>query len=90
MMCGVLDVPLEAAVGAYLQAFTNNQLQAAIRLSVLGQKGAARLMARLEPLLIDMSKKAMKTTLDDLASASIQADIMAMNHETQTTRLFRS
>ena len=79
-----------AAVGAYLQAFTNNQLQAAIRLSVLGQKGAARLMARLEPLLIDMSKKAMKTTLDDLASASIQADIMAMNHETQTTRLFRS
>ena len=90
MMCGVLDVPLEAAVGAYLQAFTNNQLQAAIRLSVLGQKGAARLMARLEPLLIDMSKKAIKITLDDLASASIQADIMAMNHETQTTRLFRS
>lgn len=90
IICGVLDVPLETGVSAYLQAFTNNQLQAAIRLSVLGQKGAARLMAKLEPLVIQLGQSAAKTTLDDLASASIQADIMAMNHELQTTRLFRS
>ncbi|MEP6356135.1 MAG: urease accessory protein UreF [Hyphomicrobiales bacterium] len=90
VICGVLDVPLDAGVSAYLQAFTNNQLQAAIRLSVLGQKGAARLMARLEPVVIGLGEKAAKSTLDDLASASIQADIMAMNHEHQTTRLFRS
>lgn len=90
LVCGLMQVPLDAGVSAYLQAFTNNQLQAAIRLSVLGQKGAAQLMAKLEPFVIDLGEKAAKTTLDDLASASIQADIMAMNHEVQTTRLFRS
>jgi urease accessory protein len=30
------------------------------------------------------------STLDDLGSATIQADIMSLRHETQSTRLFRS
>ena len=90
MICSVMDVPVSAAVSTYLQAFINNQIQAAIRLSVIGQTAAARIMANLESHIIALGEEAAQSTLDDLASASFQADIMAMNHEHQTTRLFRS
>ena len=88
--CGVGGVGLNAALTGYLQAFLSNQLQAAIRLSVLGQSGAARILAQLEQKCAALSHWAASTTLDDLGSAAINAEIAAMNHETQAIRLFRS
>lgn len=88
--CGVGGVGLHAALTGYLQAFLSNQLQAAIRLSVLGQSGAARILAQLEPQCAALSHWASGTTTDDLGSAAINAEIAAMNHEIQAVRLFRS
>lgn len=84
------EIALEVALIGYLQAVISNQLQAAIRLSVLGQSGAARILAALEPDIAHLSAAAVETTLDDLGTATINADIASMNHETQTVRLFRS
>lgn len=89
-VCGAMEIAITPALTAYSQAFINNQLQAAIRLSVLGQEGAARLMARLEGIILRQVEAAAFSTLDDLGTCFIQADIVAMNHESQVTRLFRS
>ena len=90
MVCGPASVEPETACIAYLHAFIANQLQIAIRLSVFGQNGAAHLLATLEPIIVSAAKKAVDESLDDLGSATIMADIVAMLHETQDGRLFRS
>jgi urease accessory protein len=87
---GRQGVPLQAALGAWLQAFASNQLQAAIRLSVIGQTDAVGLLAALEPAIIETAARAGRSTLDDLGSCTVTAEIAAMKHETQYSRLFRS
>jgi urease accessory protein len=89
-IAGRHGVPLEAALGAWLQAFASNQLQAAIRLSVIGQTDAVGLIAALEPLILATAARAARSTLDDLGSCTVAAEIAAMKHETQYSRLFRS
>jgi urease accessory protein len=83
-------IPLEDALAAWLQAFSSNLVQAAIRLGVTGQAGAMQTMAALEPLVMATAKRAARSTPDDLGSATFLSDIMAMKHETQYSRLFRS
>jgi urease accessory protein len=87
---GVHGVPLRDALAAFLQAFAANLVQASIRLGVTGQTGAVETIAALEPLVLAVAARAEKSTLDDLGSATFLSDIMAMKHETQHSRLFRS
>lgn len=87
---GAHGVEMETAVAAWLQAFSMNLLQAGIRLGVTGQQGAMAVLAALEPSIAEVAHRAARSDLDDLGSAALMSDIMAMKHETQTTRLFRS
>lgn len=87
---GAHRVPLETALAAWLQAFSMNLVQAAIRLGVTGQQGAMATVAALEPVILDAARRAENSTLDDLGSATFLAEIAAMKHETQHSRLFRS
>ena len=77
-----LDIRLTA--GAYLHAFVSNQLQCAIRLSVTGQDGAAKILVEAT------ADRAAASTLEDLGAAAFIADIASMNHETLEPRLFLS
>ncbi len=83
-------MPLETALAAWLQAFAMNLVQAGIRLGVTGQQGALAIIAALEPLILETARRAAASTLDDLGSATLLSDIVAMKHETQYSRLFRS
>jgi urease accessory protein len=83
-------LPLLETLEAFLHAFTANQLQAAIRLSLIGQNGAAQILAALAPVISDAASRATVSSLDDLGSAGFLADIAAMNHEILASRLFRS
>ena len=87
---GAHGVLLESALSAFLQAFASNQLQAAIRLSVIGQSDAVALLAGLEETIAQTAIRAARSSLDDLGSATVSVEIAAMNHETQYSRLFRS
>jgi urease accessory protein len=87
---GAHGVALETALAAWLQAFSMNLVQAGIRLGVTGQQGAMAIVAALEPVILDTARRAETSTLDDLGSATILSDIVAMKHETQASRLFRS
>ncbi|MEM1378710.1 MAG: urease accessory protein UreF [Pseudomonadota bacterium] len=87
---GLQSIDLVSALSAYLHAFTTNQLQAAIRLSVIGQNSAAAVLAKLEPVINETAKRAAVSTLDDLGTSTFLADIAAMKHETLQPRLFKS
>ncbi|OJY07445.1 MAG: urease accessory protein UreF [Rhizobiales bacterium 63-22] len=89
-VAGAHGVAAGSALAAFLQAFCINQLQAAIRLSVTGQTGVTATLAALEPVLAETAARAARSTLDDLGSATFLAEVAAMKHETQHSRLFRS
>lgn len=89
-VAGSRGIPLRDTLVAFLHAFLSNLLQAGIRLSVLGQVDVTRLLAGFEPLVLGVAQRAASSTLDDLGGSAFIAETMAMRHETQYSRLFRS
>ena len=83
-------VPEDRATLGFLHAFCANLVSAAVRLIPLGQQAGLRVMAALEPVLIAVCRQTRGLNLDDIGSAAIRADLAAMHHETQYTRLFRT
>ncbi|MES0008857.1 urease accessory protein UreF [Mesorhizobium sp. M0062] len=83
-------IALQDALSAFLQAFFSNLVQAAIRLGIVGQSGATVLLAGFEPLALATAARAARSTPDDLGGCAFISDVMAMKHETQYSRLFRS
>lgn len=83
-------VPLQPTLVAWLHALVSQAISAAIRLSVIGQRQGVTLLAEMEERIIEAAGRAAAATLDDLGSATILGEIVAMRHETQHSRLFRS
>ncbi|RCW87666.1 urease accessory protein UreF [Phyllobacterium bourgognense] len=83
-------VACEPALAAYLHAVVSNLIQGAVRLVPLGQSHGVSLMAAMETQIVAVTERAASSSLDDLGSAAIMSDIMAMQHETQYSRVFRS
>jgi urease accessory protein len=83
-------VPLAPALHAYLHAAAANLISAGVRLVPLGQTDGQRVLASLEPTIAAAAARAVATPLDEIGSAAFRADLAAMRHETQYTRLFRS
>jgi urease accessory protein len=80
----------DRATLGFLHAFCANMVSAAVRIVPLGQQAGLRVMAALEPVLIAVCDDSRDRRLDDIGSAAIRADLAAMHHETQYTRLFRT
>ena len=72
------------------QAFATNLISAAVRLVPLGQSTGLRVLAALEPVILQVAEASRTATLDDLGGCAFRSDLAAMRHETQYTRLFRS
>lgn len=89
-VAGAHRTGLEPALAAYLHATASNFVSVAIRCGVTGQKHGVGVLAELEPAIAGTAARASKSTLDDLGSATITADISALRHETLHSRLFRS
>ncbi|MDP9813158.1 urease accessory protein [Rhizobium tibeticum] len=89
-VAGAHEVASERAIAAFLHAYLSQAVSAGIRLGVAGQKDGVAILARLEGDIARIAKRSATSTLDDLGVATIQADIMSLRHETQSTRLFRS
>lgn len=90
VLAGDHGVAEEAAVAAYLQAWTANLISAAVRLVPLGQTAGLRVLAALTPTILAVARETRGATLEDIGTACFRADIAAMRHETQGTRLFRT
>lgn len=83
-------IPLPDALPAFVLAFAQNLVSAAIRSAPIGQTAGMRVVAALTPLAREMAAEAETLTLDDIRSATFRADLGSFRHETQYTRLFRS
>jgi len=86
----VHGLPLPATANAFLAAFAASLVSAGVRLIPLGQTDALLAIAELDQVIDPLADGARRLTLDDLGGATFRADIAAMRHETQETRLFRS
>lgn len=84
------NVGLKQTLGAWLHSTCSQTVSAAIRLGVLGQRQGVEILASLEGDILEAARRAASSTLDDLGSATVIADIMAIRHETLDVRLFRS
>jgi urease accessory protein len=84
------SIAIEATLAAFAVGFVSALTSAAIRLSVIGQTDSQRIMAALLGRLHSAARTAAASIVDDLGGAAWRSDIASMQHETQTTRLFRS
>ena len=83
-------IDLEPALAAYLHALVSNLIQGAVRLIPLGQSHGVAVLAAMEGPILGTAGRAAASSLDDLGSAAIMSEIMAMQHEVQYSRVFRS
>jgi len=83
-------IPLGETLPAFLLAFAQNLVSAAIRSAPIGQTAGMRVVTGLMPLVQNIAREAETLTLDDIGSATFRADLGSFRHETQYTRLFRS
>ena len=84
------EVPLAAALTAYLHAFAAALVSAGLRLIPLGQSDGQSVVAALEPVIAASVAAVLETPLDEIGTAAPVIDRCSMRHETQYTRLFRS
>jgi len=84
------SVSEDAACVGFLSAWLGNLVSASVRLVPLGQQAGLRVLRGLEAKLLEVAAESAVATLDDLGTACFRADISAMRHETQYSRMFRS
>lgn len=83
-------VPLEAALHAYLWAWAENQVGAAVKAIPLGQTAGQRMLAALGGLLPEVVEAALALPDDELSNFMPGFALASCLHETQYSRLFRS
>jgi urease accessory protein len=84
------DIAEDDATLGYLQAFAASLISAALRLIPLGQSAGLSVLAAIEPTILEVAESTRDAALDDIGGCTWRADLAAMRHETQYTRLFRS
>ena len=84
------QIAADAALAAFLNAFMANLVSVAVRLVPLGQSAGLAVLSSLHPAIVAATERALASTLDDLGSATVAADIASMRHETLHTRIFRT
>ena len=71
-------------------ASSANLVSAAVRLGVVGQTEAQKIVAALMPKLAAMAAQALHADPETAGACAFRSDIAAMKHESQYSRLFRS
>jgi urease accessory protein len=85
-----LGLPAAPTVTLFVQAFAANIVSAGVRLIPLGQTEGQRITAALLPLAALVAEAARAAPLEAVGGSTVGADLAAMLHETQYTRLYRS
>jgi urease accessory protein len=83
-------IAVRPALVAYLQAMAANLMSAGLRLGIVGQTDGQRILAALEPAVLQAAGAAIARGPAGFGAATFAADLASMAHETQYTRLFRS
>jgi urease accessory protein len=84
------NLPFEATLAMFCLTFVSNIVSAAIRLGIIGQTDAQRVIASLLPAIHDTAHACAFKDIDELGGSAFRSDLASLRHETQYTRLFRS
>jgi len=84
------DIPAEDAVAAYLWAWAENQVMAALKAVPLGQTAGQRLLLALGERLPELARQAAAAPIESTHNFLPALAIASSLHETQYTRIFRS
>ena len=84
------QVPAAEAIAAYLWAWAENQVMAAVKAVPLGQSAGQRLLAGLGGRIPAVAERALALPRGAWSNFSPALAIASSRHETQYTRLFRS
>jgi urease accessory protein len=84
------DIESQPALVAYLWAWLENQVMAAVKAVPLGQTEGQRLLLFLGERLALIADRAASMTDEELGSFAPRFAILSSRHETQYSRLFRS
>lgn len=88
--CAAWAIPRRAALLAYLWAWLENQVTAAMKTIPLGQTAGQRVLARLSEQLPEIVDAALEMEDEDLSNCAPGLALASCRHETQYSRLFRS
>lgn len=83
-------IPVDMALPAYLWAWLENQVMAAVKAVPLGQSAGQRLLATLGARIPDLAAAAARLPADQWSNFTPGLALASSRHETQYTRLFRS
>lgn len=84
------NLPLDLTQVMYLQAFLSNLIAAGQRLLPVGQTEGQQILQRLSARLPKIAAETASGDLTRLSATAFLADIAAMKHETQRSRIFRT
>ncbi|MCY4153405.1 MAG: urease accessory protein UreF [Aestuariivita sp.] len=82
--------PLKLTQSLFLSAFLTNLILVSQRILPIGQQEGLRILRRLTPLTHEIAYDTQSGDLKALGSTAFLSEISAMQHEQQTTRIFRS
>ena len=88
--CAAMGIGRDQALLACLQGFSAALVSVAVRLVPIGQTAGLETLRDLAPVIASAAARASRASLDDLGAITIGADISAMRHESQHSRIFRS
>lgn len=88
--CALLDTPETPSLEAYLFAWVENQVLAALKAVPLGQAAGQRMLVALEAPLLAAARTAAQLGDDELSNWTPGLSMLSMRHETQYSRVFRS
>ncbi len=83
-------LPLAMSLEAFILAQVGAAVSAVVRLGPIGQTDGQKIQATLVPRIRALAREAAASSLADLGACAFRADLAAMRHETQYSRLFRS
>ena len=88
--CAAWGISERAGLIAYLWTWLENQVGAAMKIIPLGQSAGQRMLAAMQPLLVETVERAMHAEDDELSNLAPGLAIASCLHEVQYSRLFRS
>lgn len=88
--CAAMNIGKEQALLAWLQGFAATLTSVAVRLVPIGQTAGLEVLRDLAPVIAATAARAANADLSDLGAITLGADIAAMRHETQHSRVFRT
>ncbi|MDR3392880.1 MAG: urease accessory protein UreF [Sulfuriferula sp.] len=84
------EIPAEATVSAYLWAWLENQVGAAMKTIPVGQVAGQQILSGLAARLPELTAAVMQLADDEISNYGPMFAIACSRHETQYSRLFRS